>query len=366
MKKGKALWGMFIIWIFGFCAAFCFLPDRSFSPLENRALRPLPKLSLSSVLDGTFMTQFETYVSDQFPGRTLFVRLNSEMLKGIGKKDINGVYLGQKDTFLNVNSFSEETGTANSEAIREFAEKSEVPVAFALIPNSTDLWSSRLPAYAPNPDQQGLIQELYETAVVPAGDIYDTLKEHADEYIYYRTDHHWTSLGAYYGYTALGELLGYTPAALGEAEILSDEFFGTYFAKAPLFGVEPDTITAYIKDEGITVEADTGREIRRGTLYWPEKLKGRDKYGVFLGGNDPLVTVETGHEGPHLLILRDSYCDALTPFLTQHYSRIDLIDPRYWRGSVSEFLSEHDVDQVLVCYSLADFCSDSYLAMALR
>ena len=161
--------------------------------------------------------------------------------------------------------------------------------------------------------------------------------EHKDEDIFYRTDHHWTSLGAYYGYTGLASALGYTPVPLTDytPTVRSTEFYGTVFSSSGVRWVQPDTITTYVPDDGITVVSHTydnsGNPVEeQRALYVESFLSVKDKYSMFLGGNQSLgvVTNTNNPDGPKLLIIRDSYADSLVPFLTAHYSEIHLIDPR--------------------------------------
>ena len=205
-------------------------------------------------------------------------------------------------------------------------------------------------------------------------DLYTPLWEHRDEDIFYRTDHHWTSLGAYYGYTGLAEALGFTPVSLDSytETVRSTEFYGTVFSSSGVRWVKPDTISTYVPDTGITVTEHSydnkGNpiEIPR-SLYVESFLSVKDKYSMFLGGNQSLGVVKTPNtDKPKLLIIRDSYTDSVVPFLTPHYSEIHLIDLRYYKLSIQDYIEQNGIDQALVLYSVPNFVTDSNLLWIAR
>ena len=193
--------------------------------------------------------------------------------------------------------------------------------------------------------------------------------EHKDEDIFYRTDHHWTSLGAYYGYTGLAQALGYTPVPLSDydATVRSTEFYGTVFSSSGVRWVQPDTITTYVPDDGITVVSHTydnsGNPVEeQRALYVESFLSVKDKYSMFLGGNQPLCVIQNPDaSGGKLLVIRDSYADSLVPFLTPHFSEIHLLDLRYYKLSIADYIAQNGIDQALVLYSVPNFVTDSNL-----
>ena len=202
------------------------------------------------------------------------------------------------------------------------------------------------------------------------GDLYTPLWEHKGEDIFYRTDHHWTSLGAYYGYTGLATALGYTPVPLNDytETVRSTAFYGTVFSSSGVRWVRPDTISTYVPDDGITVASHTydnkGNPVEEPRqLYDTSFLSVKDKYSMFLGGNQPLGVVKNANnpDGPRLLIIRDSYADSLVPFLTPHFSEIHLLDLRYYKLSIADYIAQNGIDQALVLYSVPNFVTDSNL-----
>lgn len=362
---------LFCAFIGLFLVANAASPDREFSEMENRNLEQMPTISAKSLLSGEFMKDFETYTTDQFVGRDAWIGLKSSMERALGKKENNNVYFCDEDTLIT--RFDQPDATKVSENlnyVNNFVENVDIPVTFSLIPTQACIWADRLPAGAPNASQTDLLEQA--KAAVPGAtwaDLYSSLWEHKDEDIFYRTDHHWTSLGAYYGYTALAEALGYTPVPLDAytETVRSTEFYGTVFSSSGVRWVSPDTITTYVPDTGITVTSytydSTGKpvEVPR-SLYDTSFLSVKDKYSMFLGGNQSLGVVKTPNtDKPKLLIIRDSYADSLVPFLTPHFSEIHLVDLRYYKLSLADYIQQNDIDQALVLYSVPNFVTDSNL-----
>ena len=372
---------LFCAFIGVFLAANAVSPDRAFSEMENRNLEQLPEVDFGTpeklfrdgnFFNGQFMRDFETYTTDQFVGRDFWVGLKSSTERALGKKENNNVYFADQDTLIT--RFDQPDAgdvTNNLNYVNNFVENVDIPVVFSLIPTQACIWADRLPEGAPNASQTDLLAQA-QGAVSGAtwADVYTPLMEHKDEDIFYRTDHHWTSLGAYYGYTGLAQALGYTPVPLSDydATVRSTEFYGTVFSSSGVRWVRPDTITTYVPEDGITVVSHTydnaGNPVEEPReLYVESFLSVKDKYSMFLGGNQSLGVVKNANnpDGPKLLILRDSYADSLVPFLTAHYSEIHLIDPRYYHLSVKDYVEQNGIDQALVLYSVPNFVTDQNL-----
>ena len=376
-KYGIFLIVLFCLFLGGFGGALFLTPDQEFSELENRYLTQftppkLGKLELGAnfgkggnVLNGEFMQKFESYVTDQFPMRDAFVGLKAATERAIGKQENNGVFFGKEDTLLNrFETPDRELVDRNLAAVDDFSQRAGVPVYFGLIPSSAAIWSDRLPANAPTADQKALIEQLLGgTTAIPV-DCWSSLWEHRGEDVYYRTDHHWTTLGAYYGYAALMETMGMEAVPLEQyaPNVVSDRFYGTTFSTSGVRWVAPDVITAYVPEDGITVESNFTGAMEPGRLYAPEYLEKKDKYSYFLGGNQPLCILRTEHTGaPKVLIVRDSYTDSLAPFLTAHFSEIHLVDLRYNKTNLRDYIQENGIDCAVVLYSLSNFVTDGNL-----
>ncbi|MBM6723707.1 DHHW family protein [Pseudoflavonifractor phocaeensis] len=367
---------LFCAFIGVFLVANAVAPDRTFSEMENRNLEQLPTPSVKTLLSGEFMKDFETYTTDQFVARDGWIGLKSATERALGKQENNGVYFCDQSTLITrFDQPDSQKVTDNLNYVNNFVENVDIPVTFSLIPTQACIWADRLPEGAPNASQTDILTQAQ--AAVPGAtwaDLYTPLWEHKDEDIFYRTDHHWTSLGAYYGYTGLAQALGYEPVSLDSytETVRSTEFYGTVFSSSGVRWVRPDTISTYVPDTGITVVSHTydnkGNPVEEPrSLYVESFLNVKDKYSMFLGGNQSLGVVTTPNtDKPKLLIIRDSYTDSLVPFLTPHFSEIHLIDLRYYKLSIQEYIQQNEIDQALVLYSVPNFVTDSNLLWIAR
>ena len=346
-----------------FLVANAVSPDRTFSQMENRNLEQLPVPSVKTLLNGQFMKDFETYTTDQFVGRDGWIALKSTTERVLGKKENNNVYFAAGDTLIS--RFDEPDGekvTNNLNYVNNFVENVDIPVTFSLIPTQACIWADRLPAGAPNASQTAILEQA--KAAVPGAswaDLYTPLWEHKGEDIFYRTDHHWTSLGAYYGYTALMDAMGLEAEPLDQSgkTTVSDSFYGTLFSRSGVRWVAPDQIDRYISGDGVEVTSYPEGSPVEGSLYVDRFLQEKDQYSSFLGGNQPLCVIRTEHtDAPRVLVIRDSYTDSLAPFLTQNFSEIHLFDPRMNLTSVKGYVEENQIDSVVVLYSIANFTAE--------
>ena len=356
-------------------AANALTPDRAWSELENRPLALCPTPAVKDIRSGKFMSDYEAYVTDQFVARDAWIAAKAYAERAVGKKENNSVYFCGDALITRFDAPDEKRLTGNIGYVDAFAQKAGVSVYFGLIPTQANIWADRLPAGAPNYDQQLVIDRAQQGAgSTRFVSLAPTLQAHKDEAIFYRTDHHWTSLGAYYGYTALAQAMGIEPIPLDSytKTTVSTEFYGTVFSSSGVRWVEPDSMDTYVPEEGISVVSHSvdakGNPIQeQRELYVERYLDVKDKYSMFLGGQQPLGVVTTGNAvGPKLLIVRDSYSDSLVPFLTPHFSQIHLIDLRYYPSSAAQYIQDNGIDMALVLYSVPNFASDSNLVWLRR
>lgn len=376
-KYAVFLTALFCAFIGGFLVLQLALPDRDFSPQENRYLSQLPvpvpdDFTLSwpirdsgDFFTGKLMGEFETYVTDQFPGRDGWISAKAAGEFALGKRENNGVYLCAKDTLIpRFDRPDQERVTNNLNYVNKLVDNVDNSVYFGLIPGKVSLWSDRLPDGAPNADESAMIAGAAASTQANWVDITTSLADHAAEDIYYRLDHHWTSLGAYYGYEAIARAMGFTPVPLEayEKTTVSTDFNGTTYSSSGVRWMPPDAIDVYVPETGITVKSWRGLTPEAGVLYDWSKLEEKDKYAFFLGGNQSLAVLKTEHtDAPKLLIVRDSYTDSLAPFLTPHFSEIHLFDPRYNKTPLTQYIAENHIDDVLVLYSANNFATDTNL-----
>ena len=365
-KYSIFLSALFCAFIGGVFLISLLLPKKDFSPLENRYLEKPPKLSLEALDDGSFMKHAEDYVSDHIVGRDFWVAAKAWSERLSGKHENNGVYFGKEDTLIKrVDNPDMGQLQKDMSYVDTLVGNVSVPVYFGLIPTSAAIWSDRLPAGAPTADEQSIIDQLYFTTGANTVDLYSALNEHRDEDIYYRTDHHWTSQGAFYGSNALLKAMGMDPLNLDDYQktTVTDQFYGTTFSSSGVRWVKPDCIDTYVPEDGVTVTNYFDGTPTQGSLYVTSYLEVKDKYSFFLGGNQPLCIIQTEHtDAPKVLIVRDSYSDSLAPFLTERFSEIHLFDLRYNKTSLKRYIEEHNIDQVVVLYSLSNFISDQNLS----
>lgn len=342
-------------------------PVRTFSAAENRRLAQRPALSLQAVLDGSFMEQYEAYVTDQMPGRDLFIAVKAEAQRLLGKKDINGVYfvpggLVERHT---PESVDREKAARKAERMLEQAEEISglIPgkTGVMLVPAADAVRPEVLPRFSRNFDQEGWLSDVQEAARTRGLTVIDALgalREHAAEEIYYTTDHHWTTLGAFYGYQAMCEAFGLEAAdpEAYERHAVSGDFYGTLQAKVNI-PMEADRIEIFTRAQ----EAEhpvrfVYEEKEAASCYFPDRLATRDAYAFFLDGNYPLV--EIAGDGPadrSILLIKDSYANCFAPFLTRDYGTIWLLDRRYYRGDTAELVREYAPTDVLYLYQVFQF-----------
>jgi hypothetical protein len=360
---------IFATYIVLFFALFLIFPDKGFSERENRELTQAPTFNFESLISKKFSTKFESYSSDQFPFRDSWTTMKARCEIGIGKEENKGVYICKGDTLIEAYETPDQKQLdTNIGAVKSFVNSSEVPVYFALIPSNSEIHSDIIPKNAPNDSETSVIDYCYANSGAKNIDIKAVLTAHSDEYIYYRTDHHWTSLGAYYGYDTLMKAMDYTPTPLSDfsPQTVSDEFYGTVYSKSGISWVRPDSIEIFAPQDASTeVMNYSAAEPVTGTMYDYTFLDNKDKYSMFMGGNTSLLKITTKNtDAPKILILRDSYMDSLLPFLQNNFSEIDVMDLRYYKtqlmeSSVSDYVRENGIDEVLVCYSVQNFGTDT-------
>lgn len=352
---------VFLAFIGLFFALNLILPDREFSEQENRFLTKRPEFSLSALTSGKFTADFEKYTTDQFAGRDSWTALKARCELLLGKRENNGVYLCENETLIEAFTAPEPKKLSdNMSHIEKLRENTEAEVFFALIPGKSELWGGMLPIGAPNDSETAVINSCYDLTSARCVDLLSPLAEKSGEYIYYRTDHHWTSRGAFYAAEALTEAMGLAAPEAGDIRVLSEEFYGTTYSSSGFSWIAPDTMESWIDaPEGLSVTNHPEGKPVEGALYDESRLELKDKYSYFMGGNSPLQSIVTeNYDAPSLLIIRDSYADSLVPFLLADFFRIDLIDPRYYHSSMSAYINENDFDMVLVMYSVRNFSED--------
>ena len=320
---------------------------------ENRAFNRLPEVSVKNIFSGGFAGDFEPYLSDRVGYRASFVTLAKEMeyARGFGeiKVRISNDTLILQDRLMEIFKANEQAATHYADAIAAYREVlgGDVRVFSLLAPTQLEFVEARYKSVADSQRDtiSGVYAQLEQYGVIPV-DAYAAIEQHTDEYVYFRTDHHWTTLGAYYAYTAFADVAGFKPLPISDFEYNSATgFFGYLYNREPTVGITPDTIEwyeyPYIKTEN--------------AVFYPIQPNEKVTYGVFLGGDHDKYIIETDlGTGKTAVIIKDSYANAFIPWLVPHYDTIVVLDPREFEGSACEIVAEYEsVDLIFVNYVLS-------------
>ena len=353
-------------------------PDRKISELENTTLTQRPAVTaqiLTAKGLNSFFSSYTQYTKDQIPGRDKWISLQSFVETALFQKtQSGGVLLGSQGQMFN-RTFG--WCPARKRPSPEYGGGGlpGLPLPRQAICHGGARRLGDLPRAGAGSSPPAGRKRLSESD--PAGGgagrrhlcaVEDTLASHKDEYIYYRTDHHWTTLGAWYAYSQLCDLLGLTPFDLSSHQAVEVEnFYGTFYSRARTWNAQPDTLTYYDLDNPLTIYTVTGPgmpEAGQTTgLYDLDKLQVYDKYAAFLHGNNGLSRVEGDGQG-RILVIKDSYANSFVPFLTANYAEIDVVDLRNYNYGLDALIADNDYDQILVLYSFDSFKSDPYLYRA--
>lgn len=378
-KKFEVFPILFLILIFGGTIWSLATPAKEYSEMENRYLAQMPEFNTKTILDGSFMSDYETYISDQFFLRNEWITLKTYIDRLSLKEDSNGVYFGKDDYLISVpaaSDYESEICKKNISYMTDFIQSQEEAlgaehVRLMMVPTSSEVLTDKLPLFADPYKQTLLLDRLSEKL---SGQTYlsllPTLLEHKEEPIFYKTDHHWTTLGAFYGYQSWAKSIGLTPMTLEDfsIETCTDSFQGTLQAKVNI-DVPADTINLYLPKENIQYEliVNENEAQPRSSLYDYSKLDTKGKYDVFFGGNESTIRIKPAvpssapidrREG-NLLVLKDSYANSFLPFAVNHFEQTYVVDLRYFNGQkLSEYIQNNNITDVLVLYSTYNFVSD--------
>ena len=362
---------IFILTLFLFLIINVIVPDREKSVQENRMLATKPKFRLSSLISGDYDEKFEAYMDDQFVGRDMWRKLKVAVDRIGGSRLENGVYIGTNGQLLEQIEVADENHlAANIKAIKSFSEsQSKIPVRMMLVPDAANVLNHSLPALAKPEDQTQMFSMVRKDLgdSVEWIDVSTELNKHKTEKIYYKTDHHWTTLGAFYAFQAAAPSLGIDGDLSGKyvSYTVSDSFNGMLASKSGVNFGEKEQIDIYVPTEEDTeLIVDYVDEGKRSTsLYDSSKLKEKDQYTVFLGGNSSLLDIRTvSTSTKRLLLVKDSFANSFIPFLTPYYREIVVVDPRYYSGTINDLMDSYRISEVLFLYSGNTFFKDNNIS----
>lgn len=358
---------IFMVLLLGLAGKEALSHQRIYSPVEKRELQTRPEISITKVLDGRFQKKYESYLRDQFPGRDHWVSFQTDMELFMGKNEIHNVYIGKNHYLLEhytEKEFDPQQISKNLQALEKFVGKAKqnADVHVMMVPTKSWVLREKLPAFAPHYKEQkfydALQQKLEKEDVLIS--VEPVLDAHKEEEIYYRTDHHWTTLGAWYAYEQYTKAVGGDlQRAQGKKKFrcISKDFYGTTYAKIN-YARQADKIEIYEPADKLRVVYNMG-EKKTKTLYDFSFLKTADQYSVFTGGNQAVLEITGGiKNGKTLLLIKDSFANSILPFLAEDYEKFVVVDLRQLNVSGDRLLEMFSPTDILILYNSAQFAQD--------
>lgn len=402
-KGAKAVSVSFLVLLFAGAAVALYLPLRpTYSEAEKRELTKFPEFSFASLADGSYFSGISTWYADTFPWREMFINANAKIKSfyGIGDSisgfsdnvsdDIPSVdentppatlpyeepeteapvddSLVQKlntvlivdDSAYEYYSFIRSTADRYASVVSVTADKlkDKARVFDMVVPTSTDITlEDSVRKDINTSDQKKAIDYIYSVISPNAYKVktFDAIRARKDEYVYFRTDHHWTALGAYYAYCEYTKAADIKTAALTDFEEKQfDNFVGAFYNdsdKNPALEKNPDTIHAYAPkgDVTLTYTDRKGNEVKWKVIADVSEWSRGSKYNTFIGGDNPYahITNPAITDGSSCVVIKESFGNAMVPFLTENYGEIHVIDYRYWEGNITEFVEKNGIDDVI-------------------
>lgn len=358
---------IFMVLLLGLAGKEALSHQRTYSPVEKRELQTRPEISITKVLDGRFQRKYESYLRDQFPGRDHWVSFQTDMELFMGKNEIHNVYIGKNHYLLEhytEKEFDPQQISKNLQALEKFVGKAKqnADVHVMMVPTKSWVLREKLPAFAPHYKEQkfydALQQKLEKEDVLIS--VEPVLDAHKEEEIYYRTDHHWTTLGAWYAYEQYTKAVGGDlQRAQGKKKFrcISKDFYGTTYAKIN-YARQADKIEIYEPADKLRVVYNMG-EKKTKTLYDFSFLKTADQYSVFTGGNQAVLEITGGiKNGKTLLLIKDSFANSILPCLAEDYEKLVVVDLRQLNVSGDRLLEMFSPTDILILYNSAQFAQD--------
>ena len=384
---------LFCLFTAGLFAAFLLFPDREYSENENRTLQTFPGWTASDHLDGTFGSEMNDYFADQFPMRNGWTAAKGIAELVAGKGENNGVLVGTNEQLAvyafdacagtegyvpSTDGYSEKLIERECRALADMDEKLKkqgIPFCFLLAPRTIDVAASAF-TY-PDDGSRKLISDFYGRLpeTVNAPEVIPLLREkyESGEYVAYRTDHHWTTLGAYYAYVEVMKSWGMEGEILPESAFTvsrTPNFYGTTWSKLGLPFVGPDVLELWEtgdEDRYLAEDLDSGH-VLPGGLYSRSFLEVKDKYAVFLDGthNRLRITDSEGTGRETLLVAKDSFANCMIPFLARHFDIVVLnLSDGGDETNLSKYVEKYGCDRVLIVYGLEN-ATTSYRLSGIR
>ncbi len=377
-----------------FIIGLAFFLRPTVSDTEKRELTKFPAFTVESFLSGEWTSQVSLWFADTYPLREGMISANKalEEIYGIrdeqvisggnaddiptrpvggniefnptdngGGEKVQGLYVNG-GTAYQLYAFNQQNTDSYISLINKFAAQvqGKATVYDMVVPLHYQIALSRETAdrYGAS-DCDAAINYIYNSlnGSVKTVDTLPNLAAHNEEYLYYRTDHHWTARGAYYAYEAFCHAKGITPTALDEYQRLQfDGFLGTLYSEAgqpSAMKGNPDYVEAFVP-KGVneeTVYDSNGNKINELAIVYTkaDKYSAGNKYLTFIGGDHPLIEIHNPNinDGSSIVVVKESYGNAFVPFLVDSYEYVYVIDYRHWSGNLANFVTQNKIDDVL-------------------
>ena len=373
--KNKIFFAIFMtVWIVIIVVNFIW-PKQTFSQEENRMLATIPRFSFESFVNGDYLNGVNDYINDHFAFRNIYLKLNSWWeVSVMGKKENNGVYIGKDGYLFEKFEYGEEEKEKvknNASAISDFAEtmqEIDIPTYFVLVPNSIYINSDKLPESVEVPNQEDIINTVYSNIKNTKNiNVTSALKEeNKTKPIYFRTDHHMNSDGAYVVYREFCNTVNIQPVQIENFNkiTVTNDFLGTFDSKAQLINQTPDEIFVYENEINTNIEEAVYDKETTKSIFNEEFLTGKDKYSYFLNGNNSRAIIKTKVDNnKKLLVIKDSYAHIMSQFLCENYSEVHFLDPRYTNFDYKEYVQENGITDILFLYNVSNFTTDTNLKL---
>lgn len=365
---------IFVIIIAVFLAAIIISPDKKYSAEENRMLETRPDATITSITSGRFMNDFENYTNDQLPLRNMWIRIKTTSDMLMGKTESNGVYRCRDGYLMETFQPPEKRNfDSTMTAMKKFSGRyKKLKKYFLLAPNAANILSDKLPSNAPAADQNRFMDKVFSTtgaAGIKSIDVRDTLRSHRDRQLYYHSDHHWTTDGAWYSFLQASKTMGLKGSRdLYSRLLVANDFKGSLESKSGYYMCKNDDIYIYYPKKAakrsVVNYVDEQKKIT--SFYKTANLKKKDAYTVFFNGNPPCVKIDTPVKTTRrLLVFKDSYANCFVPFLSQYYRRIVMVDPRYYYSNINDLIDSEQITDVLFLYNANTFSQDTSLSTML-
>lgn len=362
---------VFIVFIFGMAVLFLLLPKAKYSSNEKRYLADAPQVSMQNLASGQLTKDMEGYLTDHIPFREFYVGANAYYNLYTGRNGSNGVYSGSDGYLINDPVERENNIERNIKVFADFVNENNIDTTLMIVPSTGYVMDSKLPLLHKNYLDDSLFAVINNTrGSMKLADLRESFKKAAAQgtQLYYKTDHHWTSKGAFLAYNEYCMAKGLQATTQGEYYIeIYDKFYGTTYSTSALWLNPSENIELWqsvrLGDVSVEITEDTSTT-SSNSMFYKKHLTEDDKYPVFLDGNHALTRIKNSNapQDKKLLVIKDSYAHCMVPFLTDNYGEILMVDLRYYKDKVSDFIKNEGFNEALILYGLDNLATDTNVA----